>query len=47
MEESIDKDQMLFKQNIYQEAIDTCDGILATDIPSTEAIKNIYKTGFY
>ena len=44
MEASIEIAQSLFKQNKYQETIDTCKKILTTDINSIEALKLIAKS---
>ncbi|WP_413678632.1 tetratricopeptide repeat protein [Prochlorococcus sp. MIT 0916] len=44
MEANIEIAQSLFKQNKYQETIDTCQKILATDSNSIEAIKLIAKS---
>ena len=41
---NIELAQSLFKQNKYQETIDTCKKILATDSNSIEAIKLIAKS---
>ena len=44
MEANIEIAQSLFQQNKYQETIDTCNQILATDSNSIEAIKLIAKS---
>ena len=44
MEVNIAIAQTLFKQNKYQETIDTCNQILTTNSNSTEAIKLIAKS---
>ena len=44
MEANIERAQSLFKQNKYQETIDTCTTILASDNESIEAIKLIAKS---
>ncbi len=44
MEANIETAQSLFKQNKYQETIDTCNQILTTDSNSIEAIKLIAKS---
>ena len=44
MEANIDIAQTLFKQNKYQETIDTCNQILTTDSNSIEATKLIAKS---
>ena len=44
MEANIEIAQTLFKQNKYQETIDACNQILATDKNSIEAIKLIAKS---
>ena len=41
---NIEKAKSLFKQNKYQETIDTCNQILTTDSNSIEAIKLIAKS---
>ena len=43
MEANIEIAQSLFKQNKYQETIDTCQKILATDTHLIEALKLIAK----
>ncbi|WP_181414085.1 O-linked N-acetylglucosamine transferase family protein [Prochlorococcus marinus] len=44
MEANIEIAQSLFKQNKYQETIDTCNKILATDVNSIDALKLIAKS---
>ena len=44
LEDNIEIAQSLFKQSKYQEAIDTCHKILATDSNSIEAVKLIAKS---
>ena len=44
MESNIEIAQSLFTQNKYQETIDTCNEILATDNHSIEALKLIAKS---
>ena len=44
MEANLEIAQLLFRQNKYQETIDTCNQILTTDSNSIEAIKLIAKS---
>ncbi len=44
LEANIEIAQSLFKQNKYQEAIDTCNRLLTTDSNSIEALKLIAKS---
>ena len=44
MEANIEIAQKLFKQNKYQETIDTCNQILSTDSNSIEALKLLAKS---
>ena len=44
MEANIERAKSLFKQNKYQESIDTCQNILATNNNSIDALKLIAKS---